>query len=1048
MHKLAQLCIQRPVFATVLILSLVVVGLFAYADLGVDRFPNVDFPFVTISTRLVGAAPEEIETEITDKIEEAVNTISGIDQLLSVSSEGNSVVTVQFLLEKDGDVAAQEVRDRINAILGELPSDADPPVIEKIDPDASPVLSIVLSGEAPIRDITEFADKTLRRQIESVLGVGQVRIIGGRPRQINVIVDSTQLAGVGLTAAEVVQALRSQNVQLPGGKVEQGARDLTLRTYGRVASPQEFALIPVAMRNGYPVRIGDVARVEDGMADAETLATFDGEPAVVLQVRKQSGMNTIQVVELLRERVEQLRSQIPPGWKLDLVRDQSEYILAAVHAVQEHLILGSILAAGIVWLFLGKIRPTLIAAVSIPSALIATFAAMEWMGFTLNVITLLALTLAVGIVIDDAVIVLEIIFRYMEEKKMAPRQAAVEGTREVGFAVIAMSLSLIAVFLPVAFMAGIVGRFMNSFGVTMAFAIGVSLLVAFTLTPMMSARWLRTEDLGHGKSSRESRFYAPVERSYMAILRWSMDHRWAVVAVMFLVFSATVPLFVVANKNFLPNDDESQFDVVVRAPEGSSLETTRVIMESIGARVRELPGVSATLLTIGDDIQRTRNLGSIYVKLAPVSERQEDQFALMARVRQEILPQYAALNLRAQVAPVSAFRTGNNAEIQFWVGGPDLDRLAEYAGRLMEVMRSQPGVVDPDTNLVVGNPELGVRIDRAKAADLGVQVDDVAATMNVLVGGLEITDYYEGGEQYEVHVRADERYRRDASGIAQAEVPSRSAGRVKLKDVVTLEEGTGPSLINRIARRRQVLLYCGMVPGFSSQAVMDALDRTALALDMPPAYAYGLTGRSREQGRAAFNFMIAFLLSIIFMYLILAAQFESWLHPATILLALPLTVPFALLSIVGLDQSVNIFSALGVLVLFGIVKKNGILQIDHMNGLRQQGMPREEAILQANRDRLRPILMTTLAFVAGMIPLVVSSGTGAGTNRAIGTVVIGGQTLALILTLIGTPVAYSIFDDWAGSRPLARVKSFLSFRPAREPATAGGTSRHYRKGEA
>src|SRR3972149_3901220 len=376
------------------------------------------------------------------------------------------------------------------------------------------------------------------------------------------------------------------------------------------------------------------------------------------------------------------------------------------------------------------------------------------------------------------------------------------------------------------------------------FALGVSLLLAFPLTPMRSARWLRTEDLGHGKSSRESRFYAPVERSYMAILRWSMDHRWAVVAVMFLVFSAPVPLFVVANKNFLPNDDESQFDVVVRAPEGSSLETTRVIMESIGARVRELPGVSATLLTIGDDIQRTRNLGSIYVKLAPVSERQEDQFALMARVRQEILLQYAALNLRAQVAPVSAFRTGNNAEIQFWVGGPDLDRLAEYAGRLMEVMRSQPGVVDPDTNLVVGNPELGVRIDRAKAADLGVQVDDVAATMNVLVGGLEITDYYEGGEQYEVHVRADERYRRDAAGIAQAEVPSRTAGRVTLKDVISVEEGTGPSLVNRLSRRRQGLLYCNMAPGFSSQAVIDALQRTAAEPDRPPGYSSGLTGRS------------------------------------------------------------------------------------------------------------------------------------------------------------------------------------------------------------
>lgn len=1047
MHKLAELCVKRPVFASVIILSLVVVGLFAYAELGVDRFPDVDFPFVTVSTRLVGAAPEEIETEISDKIEEAVNTISGIDQLISVSSEGISVVTVQFVLEKDGDVAAQEVRDRVNGVLGDLPRDADPPVIEKIDPDASPVLSIVLSGPASVRDITEFADKTLRRQLESTLGVGQVRIVGGRPRQINVIVDTSKAAGLGLTAAEVVGALQSQNVQLPGGKVEQGARDLTLRTYGRVSSPEEFAQIPVAVRNGYAVRVGDVARVEDGMAEPETVATFDGEPAVVLQVRKQSGTNTIQVVELLKARVEELRSQLPPGWQMDEVRDQSEYILAAVHAVQEHLILGSFLAAGIVFLFLGKIRPTIIAAISIPSALIATFAAMEWMGFTLNVITLLALTLAVGIVIDDAVIVLEIIFRYMEEKKLSPREAAVEGTREVGLAVIAMTLSLIAVFLPVAFMAGIVGRFMNSFGVTMAFAIAVSLLVAFTLTPMMASRWLRAEDIAEGKSSRESRFYAPVERAYMGILGWSMKHRWAVVVVMVLTFAATVPLFLAADKNFIPDDDESQFEVNVRAPEGSSLETTEVIMESIASRIREYREVSATLLTIGDDPQRTRNLGVIYVKLLPVDERDVDQFAVMSRIREEILPQYAALELRAQVTAVSPFRAGSSAPIQFWVGGPDFDKLATYADHLMDVIRAQPGVVDADTNLVVGNPELGVLIDRAKAADLGVEVQDVAATMNVLVGGLEVTDYYEDGEQYEVHVRAEERYRRDATGIVQAEVPSRTTGRVKLKDIVTLEEGTGPSLVNRIARRRQVLITSGILPGASSQTVIDALNDAAASLDMPPGYSYGMTGRSREQGRAARNFGVAFLLSIIFMYLILAAQFESWLHPVTILLALPLTVPFALLSIVGLDQSINIFSALGILVLFGIVKKNGILQIDHMNGLREQGIPREDAILQANRDRLRPILMTTLAFVAGMIPLVVSSGTGAGTNRAIGSVVIGGQTLALLLTLIGTPIAYSIFDDWSGGRVLAGIKGWFRVRPSAE-ASPAGAGRHYRKREA
>src|SRR3990172_6589561 len=644
MHKLAELCVKRPVFASVLILSLVVVGIFAYAQLGVDRFPNVDFPFVTISTRLVGAAPEEIETEITDKIEEAVNTISGIDQLISISSEGISVVTVQFVLEKDGDVAAQEVRDRVNTVLRDLPTDADPPLIAKIDPDASPVLSIVLSGPAPIREITEFADKTLRRQIESVLGVGQVRIVGGRPRQINVVVDSSKLAGLGLTAAEVVSALQSQNVQLPGGKVEQGARDLTLRTYGRVSSPSEFALIPIANRGGHPVRVGDVARVEDGMAEPETVATFAGEPAVVLQVRKQSGTNTIQVVDLLKERVEQLGSHLPPGWKMDIVRDQSEFILAAVEAVQEHLILGSFLAAGIVWLFLGRLRPTIIAAIAIPSALVPTFAAMEWMGFTLNVITLLALTLAVGIVIDDPVIVLEIIFRYMEEKKMSAREAAIEGTREVGLAVIAMTLSLIAVFLPVAFISGLLGRFMNSFGVTMAFAIAVSLLVAFTLTPMLSSRWLREKDMGggHEKSSRESRFYAPVEKMYMAILGWSMRHRWVVVVVMFLAALSTVPLGIVANKNFIPSDDESQFEVGVRAPEGSSLESTRVIMESIASRVRELEGVAATVLTIGDDQQLTRNLGTVYVKLVPVSEREETQFEVMARVRKDVLPQYGS----------------------------------------------------------------------------------------------------------------------------------------------------------------------------------------------------------------------------------------------------------------------------------------------------------------------------------------------------------------------------------------------------------------------
>ncbi len=1016
MQALARLCVRRPVFASVLIIALVVVGGVGYSRLGVDRYPRVDFPTVAVITRLPGAAPEEVETEITDKIEESINTIAGIDDLQSTSAEGVSQIFVTFILEKNVDIAAQEVRDKVNRVLAELPRDIDQPIVEKLDPDATPVLSIALSGNRTLRETTEFADKVLRRQIESINGVGQVTILGGRSRRINVRLDTERMKAYGLTAVDVRRALQTQNVKIPGGTLKSGANEATVRVYGRVQNAKEFEAIFITQRNGQPVRIGDVAAVEDSEEDAERAASKDGVPTVVLSVRKQSGTNTVAVIDALKERLAEIAPQLPAGYTTEIVRDQGLFIKAAVDTVKEHLLLGGFLASLVVLLFLGNLRSTLIAAIAIPTSIISTYALMYAMGFTLNVLTLLALTLAVGIVIDDAIVVLENIFRFIEEKHVAPFQAAIDATKEIGLAVLATTLSLVAVFLPVAFMGGIVGRFMNSFGLTMAFAILVSLLVSFSLTPMLSARLLKRskEQKGssHGPASKSRGFYGLIDRTYMAMLKWSMAHRWVIVLVCGLSLLTVPVLFKVVPKNFLPYDDESQFEVNFRAPEGTSLEATALIGNRISKDVKAMAGVSYALLTVGADDAKTPNLGSIYVKLVDADKRKDAQTTVMDKVRKNVLPRFADAKLRTDVSYVNAFSSGQkNAEIMFVVNGPDLAKLSEISDALMKKLSRVPGIVDVDSSLIFGKPELGVTVARSKASDLGVSVADVAETLRVLVGGEKVSAFDDGGEQYDVYLRARPLDRADEASLRRFNVPSNRLGAVPLEDVTVFRNGTGPSEIKRLNRRRQVTILANMNPGFSSQAAIDLLSKETKAMNLDPSFTYRFIGRSKEQGRAAQNFLLAFGLSFIFMYLILAAQFESWLHPITILLSLPLTVPFALLSILVAGQSVNIFTSLGILVLFGVVKKNSILQVEFANQLRERGMERDAAVVLASRERLRPILMTTIAFVAGMLPLLVSSGPGAGTNRAIGSVIAGGQTLALLLTLLATPVAYSLFDD-------------------------------------
>ena len=1038
MQWLASISVKRPVFATVLILALTVVGAFAFTRLGLDQFPKVDFPTIVVTTRMPGAAPEEVETEISDKIEEAVNTVSGIDELRSTSSEGVSTVIVSFLLEKDADIAAQEVRDRVNRVIPLLPKTVDQPTVEKFDPDAAPVLTLAVSASKPIRDITEYADKTLRRQLESVNGVGQVLVVGGRQRQVNVVLNAARLQAYNLTVTDVSRALQAQNAEVPGGRVEAGPEAMTLRTRGRVQSVSEFGDVVVKQRDGHPILLRDVAAIEDGMADPLTKANISGDPTVLLTIRRQSGTNTVEVVQSIKDRLADLKAVTPPGYNIRVVRDQSEFIKASIDTVEEHLVLGSALAALVVLFFLWNWRSTLIAAIAIPTSIVATFGLIWYEGFTLNSMTMLALTLAVGIVIDDAIVVLENIYRFVEEKHMPPFQAAIEATREIGLAVLATTLSLVAIFVPVGFMGGIVGRFMKSFGLTMSFAILVSLLVSFTLTPMLSARWIKVRPKRdgdeHEATSKDSRAFAAIDRRYSRVLSWALAHRGIVAGLAVLVLLSSVPLFMVAKKNFLPNDDQSQFEIGLRAPEGTSLDSTELIANRISAAVRQIPDVDYTLVTVADDPAQTQNAGTIYVRLKPLSQRSRDQFTVMNQVRDTVLPTFAAAQLRTGVRPVATIGGGGNqnADIQFTISGPDLNKLQQYADSVAAAARKMPGVVDVDTSLNVGKPEISVHIDRLKAADLGVQISDAAEALRLLVGGDQVTTYNENGEQYEVHVRALGQQRASAASIGELTVPSSSIGSVPLRNIADLTKGTAPSNVDRLNRQRQVTVFAGLLPGASQTPAMDAMTKAVDALNMGAGYSTTFAGRSRELGRAAQNFLIAFVLSLVFMYLILAAQFESWLHPITILLSLPLTLPFALLSIIIAGQSLNIFSALGLLVLFGVVKKNSILQIDHANQLRERGLERDAAVLQASRDRLRPILMTTFAFVAGMIPLVLSSGIGAGTNRAIGFVIIGGQSLVLLLSLVVTPVAYSLLDD------LSRFRLRLWTRAGRTAAATAG----------
>jgi HAE1 family hydrophobic/amphiphilic exporter-1 len=1071
-QKLADVSIRRPVFATMLVLSLVVVGAASWFRLGVDRFPAVDLPTIIVRTTLPGASTEEVEILVSQRLEEAVNAVQGIEELRSITGPGASILIVTFGLNRDIEVAAQDVRDRIAAIVGKLPPDAEPPIVSKFDNDSSPVMTVALSGPRSIRELTELADKVVKLRLERAAGVGEVLIVGGLERAINVWVDVNRLAAYQLPVTAVRDALVRQNTDLPGGNVSGATREHSLRTLGRVGDARAFEAMAVARIGGRTVRLRDVAQVEDGTKEMRSVARLNGVPAVVLEVRRQSGANTIAVIEGAKAALAQATPALPRDVRVETIQDQSRYIYAALHEINLHLVLGSILASLVVLAFMRSWRSTLIAAVAIPASVVATFAMMRALDFTLNSVTMLALVLMVGVVIDDAIVVLENIFRFVEEKRMGPFEAARAATEEIGLAVMATTLSLVVIFVPVSFMSSISGRFLYQFGITAAVAVMVSLLVSFTLTPMMSARLFRAGAGGdHGGEAARSRrgFYARLDTAYANTLAFALRHRLLVIALSLVLIAASVPLYRALGKDYLPSGvDEAEFDVHVSAPEGTSLPAMDRLAQAVVQEIRAAPGVRLVLASVGGSFLGGVSEARMYVRIAPHEERtfsltrlargivrgdpleafrgNYHQRDVMQAVRRR-LARFRGEDLRVSVRNPQGFRfVGGFIDIDFVVQGPDLVKLAEYTERLRQRAPAL-GLTDANTTLRLDKPELHVRIDRERAADLGVDTADIATALRLMVGGDdEVSRFYDPSvnDEYDVELRLREADRDDPAAIPRLYVARAGGGLVRLDNLVKVEEARSPSRIDRLDRQREARLRANVAPGFSLGDRVEALQAEVSRMGLPAAYRTLVSGRAKELESTFREFVWAFALAVVFMYMILASQFESLVHPFTILLSLPLSVPFALFSMWLAGHTVNLYSTLGVLVLFGVVKKNAILQVDHTNGLRAAGLDRFSAIMQANRDRLRPILMTTLTFVAGMIPLALGTGSGAEERRAVAVVVIGGQMLSLALTLIATPVAYTLLDDAAtvltrlrARTPRGRTRPDAD--PAR-PAMAGGVN--------
>jgi len=1026
--------LRNPVFATMVMLALVVLGAFSYSRLKVDQFPNVEFPVVVVTTEYPGASPEIVESEVTKKIEEGVNSIAGINVLYSRSYEGYAVVIIEFQLYVDGRKAAEDVREKVAAMRPLLRTEVKEPRVLRFDPASRAIWSVAVLPDAskgkPLNavELTNWANQVLKKRLENVRGVGSATLAGGTSREINIYLNPPAMEALGITADQVVAAVRTENQDLPVGAVRSLAQDRVVQIAARMQRPEDFGQIIVARRNGAPVRVNQLARVADGGQEVESLALYNGERTLLLSVQKSQDENTIEVVDGLKRTLEELRPELPPGLRLEPIMDGSRAIRVAVENVRGTLLEGAALTVLIVFLFLNSWRSTVITGLTLPIALIGTFLFMYMFGFTVNMVTLMALSLCVGLLIDDAIVVRENIVRHVQMGK-TPYQAALEGTQEIGLAVLATTFSIVAVFLPIGFMGGIIGKFFHAFGITIVAAVLISMFVSFTLDPMLSSVWHDPSIDAHGRKDGPPDWYDRsigrvtgwfheatewVAGRYQVILRWALAHRLATLALAAGVFATSVVMVPLLGTEFVPKADFSETTLNFYTPVGSSLEATEAKTRQVEAIVREFPEVRYTLATINTGAAQGKIYASMYVRLVDRTDRRRS-VEQMAGVLRERLRQVPGITVtHAGLLDM----VGGNKQIEFSLLGPDLKELERLSQLVLQRIRDVPGLVDVDSSIKPDKPVVAVDVRRDVASDLGLSVAQIASSLRTLVAGQTVGNWRAPDDQtYDVNVRlaptarvAPEDLERLPFAVgANADGSPRI---VRLNQVAQVRETTGPNQINRRDLTREVAISANAhvrAAGEISEDVRRRLDTIAF----PPGYGYKFSGSTKQMAESFGYAVSALAMAVVFIYMILASQFKSFLQPLALMTSLPLTLIGVVLALLLFGSTLSIFSIIGIVMLMGLVTKNAILLVDFAIRMREQGMNRTDALLHAARVRLRPIMMTTLAMIFGMLPLAFAMSEGSEQRAPMGQAVIGGVITSSLLTLVVVPVAYCYLDNLA-----------------------------------